>query len=388
MIGGGFISEGGYGCTFHPEITSTGKDGTDKFFLTKIQVNDDSAKNEIYIGKQIFKKIDKEDIDRHFAPVISTSDININQLDIVDKDKCTHIKKAQTNDFLLMRIKYVSGLSLDKHFIQQTNSASILRVYIYSFKHLLRSLKYLNECNIIHNDIKNSNIIYNINTNEPVLIDFGLSIPIDEVTNSNIRDFFYVYAPDYYYWSLEIHILNYSLHINENFNEEDLNNIVEAYISDFIILNAFTKDFKVKYMELCKNHAKKYLKFTQKELIKNILSQWETWDCYALCCEFIKLIYILTRYEDNKIIKNEFTAFVLKILLNSIHPDPERRPSIDNLIKQFNLFIMEQKQENLEEIIESINKNKKSIDTYLKKDSKKSTILEKRMSRKKGSRGK
>lgn len=382
MIGGGFISEGGYGCTFHPEITPIGKDGTDKLFLTKIQVNDDSAKNEIYIGKKIFKKIDKEQIERHFAPVISTSSININQLDIVDKDKCTHIKKAQTDDFLLMRIKYVPGLSLDKHFIEQSNSASILRVYIYSFKHLLNSLKYLNECNIVHNDIKNSNIIYNINTNEPVLIDFGLSIQIDEVTNSNIKDFFYVYAPDYYYWSLEIHILNYSLHINEKFTEEDLMGIIDAYISDFIILNAFTKDFKIKYMELCKKYAKKYLKFSQKELIKNILSQWKTWDCYALCCEFIKLIYILTRYENNKIIKNEFTTFILKILLNSIHPDPERRPSVDDLIKQFNLFIMEQKQENLEEIIESINKNKNSIDKELKKDSKKSTKLENSLNKK------
>ena len=56
-------------------------------------------------------------------------------------------------------------------------------------------------------------MIYNEENDYPVLIDFGLSIPIDKITKSNITDYFYIYAPDYYYWSLEIHILNYSLHI-------------------------------------------------------------------------------------------------------------------------------------------------------------------------------
>jgi len=376
MIGGGFINEGGYGCTYHPEITVSGKDSNNKLFLTKIQANDYKVINEIYIGKKIFKSIDKKYINDHFAPVISTSEININQLDIVDKEKCSHIKRSDTNDFLLMKIKYIPGLSLDKHFLQQYNSASILRTYIYSFKHLLTSLKYLNECNIVHNDIKNGNIIYNKITDLPIIIDFGLSIPINEVTNSNIKDFFYIYAPDYYYWPLEIHILNYSLHISENITEDDINNIVKDYTNDYIILNAFSKNFKNKYKNLCKNHAKKYLNFTQRELIKNILSQWTTWDSYALCSEFIKLIYILTSYENNKIIKNNFTGIVLKILLKSIHPDPKRRPSIDSLIRQFNVFIMEQKKENLENLIITISKNKETINTNLKRETKKSIHLE------------
>ena len=95
-------------------------------------------------------------LDKHFAPVISSSSIDIHELTMSEKHKCTHIKKADTNDFLLMKIKYIDGLSLDKYFIQQSNSASVLRTYIYSFKHMLISLKHLIYCNIVHNDIKNA----------------------------------------------------------------------------------------------------------------------------------------------------------------------------------------------------------------------------------------
>ena len=51
MEGGGFVSEGGYGCTYYPEISCSGKETTNKNFLSKIQLNDDSAKNEIKISK-------------------------------------------------------------------------------------------------------------------------------------------------------------------------------------------------------------------------------------------------------------------------------------------------------------------------------------------------
>ena len=153
MIGGGFISEGGYGCAYYPEITKSGKDSNNKNFLTKIQANDIYAENEINIGKRIFKKLKKNEIDKHFAPVISSSSINVHELSMSEKDKCTHIKKTDSNDFLLMRIKYISGLALDKYFIQQYNSSSVLRTYIYGFKHLLSSLKYLEECNIVHGPI-------------------------------------------------------------------------------------------------------------------------------------------------------------------------------------------------------------------------------------------
>lgn len=381
MIGGGFVSEGGFGCAYHPEITKTGKDSNNKNFLTKVLVNDESAKNEIKIGKMIFKKLEKENIDKHFAPVITSSSINVHELSMKEKHKCTHIKKAETTDFLLLKIKYVSGLSLDKYFVQESNSSSILRTYIYSFKHLLRSLKYLEECGIVHNDIKNANMLYNEEEDCPVLIDFGLSMPIEDINIGNIREYFYVYAPDYYYWALEIHILNYSLHINENFTEKELDQIVDTYIQEFQILKAFSKDFVKKYKQTCKFASKKYLGVPQNELIAMVLKNWKSWDCYSACCEFIKLLYILTSLDKGGIIDNSFTVFVLKLLLQGIHPNIDKRVDVDFLIKEFNIFIMEQNLDSVQEVTYSISKNKDSINKKLISDEKKSTKLDKKISK-------
>ena len=101
MIGGGFISEGGYGCAYHPEITKTGKDSNNLNFLTKLVANDNIAENEIKIGKKIFKNISKDDINNHFAPIISSSSINVHELKMEEKDKCSHIKKSETTPTLV-----------------------------------------------------------------------------------------------------------------------------------------------------------------------------------------------------------------------------------------------------------------------------------------------
>ena len=55
MIGGSLLSQGGYGCVFHPEINCKGKETTNKKYISKIQKNDFSAENEISIGKHIEK---------------------------------------------------------------------------------------------------------------------------------------------------------------------------------------------------------------------------------------------------------------------------------------------------------------------------------------------
>ena len=44
---------------------------------------------------------------------------------------------------------------------------------------------------------------------EPQMIDFGISIPIAQLTPQNRKNYFYVFAPEYYLWPLEVHIINF-----------------------------------------------------------------------------------------------------------------------------------------------------------------------------------
>ena len=81
-----------------------------------------------------------------------------------------------------------------------------------SFRFLLDAIGYLLDDGIIHFDIKGENILYNTVSSEPQLIDFGISIPINEINNKNLKEYFYVYAPEYYVWPLEVHVINFLLH--------------------------------------------------------------------------------------------------------------------------------------------------------------------------------
>ena len=89
----------------------------------------------------------------------------------------------------------------------------------------------------------------------------------------------------------------------------------------------------------------------------------------------------MTSLDKGGIIDNSFTVFVLKLLLQGIHPNIDKRVDVDFLIKEFNIFIMEQNLDSVQEVTYSISKNKDSINKKLISDEKKSTKLDKKISK-------
>ena len=69
--------------------------------------------------------------------------------------------------------------------------------------------------------------LYLTKKSKSIIIDFGLSLPMEHVKNTNLYDYFYVYAPEYYVWPLEVHYINFLLHVSENPTEDDLKDMVK-----------------------------------------------------------------------------------------------------------------------------------------------------------------
>jgi len=95
--GGALLSEGGYGCVFHPEITCKGKETTNMGYVSKIQRNDFNARNEVEVGEIVMGTLRKTSRarqgatrhgERYFAPVISSCPIDVRNLAVEDMDKC------------------------------------------------------------------------------------------------------------------------------------------------------------------------------------------------------------------------------------------------------------------------------------------------------------
>lgn len=387
MRGGAFLSEGGYGCVFYPEINCRGRDTSNKEYISKIQRKDFSAENEIAIGNVL--KTMKDWIEKpllnNFAPVISTCPIQISKLSIDEEDKCALFKKEQTDDYIIMRVRYVDNKDFDDYLVSTSSGQELLRTFIGSYNHLLQSLSFLQTVNIVHNDLKGQNIIYDTERSVPIIIDFGLSIPIANVNRENINNYFYIFAPDYYAWALEVHFLNYILHVNPTPSKKDVKGIARAYTQGNAALKSFTPGFRSKFEDLCYQELLYYVGKDENVIIKHVLDSWATWDNYSLSVMFIKILFFLVKKAENgSVLDNPFVVFTTQLLLKNIHPNPRERLSVAATTKAFNLFLYNQEVDKVtvfDELIQQVTDNKPSIDRDLLKSRAATAALSRRIIR-------
>ncbi len=363
MKGGKLISEGGFGCVFNPSIDCNGSSSSEKF-VSKIQRYDNSAKNEIEIGN-ILSKISV--YKSHFAPVISYCNIDIGKIKDKDKNKCMLFKKKKTKQYVLMKMDYIEGMEFLQYMIKNANSVQIIKNIINSFNTLLRSISVLINSKILHYDLKGSNILYSTRKKIPLIIDFGLSINMNKIDNTILKNIFYTYAPQYYVWPLEVHYLGLLFNKNNSPDEEELKSLVNIFVKNNKGINKnFSSKFLKRYEKECLEQLKIYNEIEYNKRIKYLISFWETWDNYSLSIiylRFLKYLALEGFYE------NAFIKFMGKLLLQNIHPNPSKRLSIIDTTHTFNGFLYKEKinvEATFEELTDEFIKNKKNINKNLK----------------------
>ena len=157
MEGGGLISEGGFGCIYHPALTKTGKETNNKKFVSKLQVKNFASDNEIKMGK-IIKDI--FNYNSFFGPIISSQTIKIGTFNKI-KNSCDAYKHNPKKKFVLSKLHYLEGNILNDYIIYNLNSRKLFMYIIDCYKHILDGILKLNDANIIHFDIKGENIMFN-----------------------------------------------------------------------------------------------------------------------------------------------------------------------------------------------------------------------------------
>jgi len=393
MEGGKKLAEGGYGCVFHPEINCKGKQTTNTKYVSKIQKEDFSSENEINIGKTLLEKYKDhpmKPLDNNFAPVVSSCPINIRKIAAPDINNCNVINKVigTVDNFILMKIRFIDMQDLDSFVVNNVDANLILLTLLSTYNHLLKSLELLIQANIIHFDLKGPNIVFDTKDTQPIIIDFGLSIPMYK--NINYPNFFYIYAPEYYVWPPEVHYINLLLHYHDEPSEADIQELAKRYVNNNVALNPFSSHFKKNFITLVVKTLNKYNKVPFKERIKTIITHsWKTWDNYALSIIYLKFIYFITHTQNNKFISNGFIKYMVKLQLKNIHPDCMKRLSVNETQKRFNAFLYNEKEDtiqSLKELSVEISRNKKSVDKKLKRDIKQTATLSKKLIESKGLR--
>lgn len=355
------LSQGGFGCVFYPGITCSGKSRKNDKIVTKIQARDFNSDNESLIG-EIIQTLPNYKL--YFLPVVDSCKIDVRTVKSKDLMKCDVINNSVKETFVGMDLPYLDGENIVNALIDK-RAGFIIRVISESYIYLLNAVELLKKVNVLHMDIKSANIIYKKNSSSPRIIDFGISIPCDNLTNDNMKKYFYGFSPEYFVWALEIHVINYLLHETENsLTKKDIDIISESFVSSNAALDLFSVDFVNKYLSKTKSYLKKYVNMPKETAIQKLLETRWSWDLYSLSIMYLRIIFALfSSKKENIFIKN-----IIGVLKTNINPDFNDRIDVKKARENFyDIFYMDGDVNEFIELKMIIEKTKNNNTKNLKK---------------------
>jgi hypothetical protein len=416
-----FLGQGSYGCVYYPGIDCKGKKNTKKT-VTKVQEINFYSKNEKNIG--FFMKKNIKNFKNYFSPIIKAcivkfdiiekSDLNLKKCDTLFEDYNSSIANVlnytytnndtnDTNDtnandtnanygfrntsvydthdtskqqvyteYFLMYSYYIKNKSLKEYYSNTTNYADCVISILNNFSYLLNSLMILHKHKFVHNDLHVNNILINLKTNKPIILDFGLSFQINKCykLNKNSIDFYYLkkfifdFRLDHYHINIEKRFLcffvyNTSQDFYSIIDTNDADNLltkttIDLFINDSYDSIANNKEISEFFSNDELSEYKKalqlfYYKFhnktdypTYSTIVKYLLDFVYAYnDLYSLT---IDLLYI---YHNNKVfLKNIdttekknlkiFLDFFIQLYKKVLYPDPNMRLQINEL---YNIYM-------------------------------------------------
>ena len=361
------LNQGAYGCVYYPGITCNGNLEKNKKFITKIEIYDKTSINEIEISN-IIKKI--KNYRQYFSPVMKYCITKLNKLEKFkhNLDDCEPINVSDNiySQFILIYINYINGKQIEKYFLDDINSPIIyVSKLLHDYVYLQKSLLKLQSNNIVHYDLHSGNIMYDIDKNRPIIIDFGLSFNNKKFYISNnlknlnfleIKKLTTHYSPKHYTYPPESHFVTYILsdltrdNIELIINKQISSDMITSFINDMYKYNKLHISYKY-YKELKKddnnvvkidskfyytelqNYYKLFLNKTIKEAIEYLIGYLYNLDFYTLTIDFgviiIKILDKLISQNSYNISVISLLFFILEILINNLKIDPEKRMTHD-----------------------------------------------------------
>ena len=263
--------------------------------------------------------------------------LNISQLneDIIEKLK-------DTDDKQYYLFKYNDKNAVDFiDFLYKSNSIKKLILdNINAFQHLLYGLHVLNENNVCFFDISPKNIVFLENYREkPVFYNFKFSL------NLNKLEFTYIShilnkMEDFTYQPLEIHILYYFIkHKMVTISYAFIEEFCEEFVENLNILRLFSDNYKKSYKEQCIETMKKYINQPRKEILDDILERNDKWDVYGISMIFLHIFGCISRIFS---LKGTFISKITIELARNLHPDSDKRMSLEETLNMFNKYLDEE----------------------------------------------
>jgi len=311
------LAAGGFGCVFRPRISCSGKPTKSSKEVTKVQADDQAARNEVSIS-QIVRTI--PGYARYFGVVKSACPIQSSKITPLVTETCGVIKDVA--NLLLLTFDYVPNVSMHKVAMASLSRREDVYVLLHSYALLLESLVRLASVNILHMDLKAENVLYDAVYHLPVIIDFGIATNMQKLTPAKWKVTFYVFAPEYYIWPPEINLIAYLLHVNDSPTEQEISLMADAIMKNNKALDRLPTVFREKWATSFVAFCLPFLGRPSEEVIHELTSFWKTWDNYSLSVMYVKFF---SDWDAAHTATHDFSMALLEPLLFSLHADPRMR---------------------------------------------------------------
>ena len=223
------------------------------------------------------------------------------------------------------------------------NSKSIKKLIfdiINSFQHILYGLHILNENNICFFNLSPENIVYLENFREKALLrNFKFSLNINKLDYTYFSHFLNK-LEDFTFQPLEIHILYYFVKHNMiTISYSFIDEFCENFVENLNILRLYSENYKKAYKEQCIETMRKYINLSKKDIIDDILERNNKWDVYGISMIYLQIFGCISRVFS---LKGTFISKITMTLSKNLHPNSDKRMSLEETLNVFNKYLNEE----------------------------------------------
>ena len=239
--------------------------------------------------------------------------------EITKKDRSNIITES---NYILLNYKDKTLYSLYDYILSIENNNHKFRIILDSYLYLLEAINITSENNLVHNNINNNTIFLNdLSIIKPIIMKFDYSMHIT-YENINLLEFVKPYLLEY--MPFELHVLSF---LFNNQLDSLSNSNIELIINNIfasIYVNILNEQNFTKYKEEAYHFLNKYINKSILFIVNDIFVYYKTWDNYNLS------IYYLDILKKSNANTNLYPF--LNILLQNIHPNPNKRYNIKESI--------------------------------------------------------
>jgi len=299
-----------------------------------------SARNSFFIVNEatICHKITKIPYYYNYFSILEDYEkLNISQLDDNTIEK---LRDMNDNQYYLFKYDDKNSVDFIDFIYNSTSIKKLIFDTINSFQHILQSLSVLNENNICYFDISPKKILFLDNYREkPILSNFRFSLQLNRLDYTYISNILSK-VQNFTYLSPEIHVLFYF--VNENIQTISylfIEEFSENFVENLNILRLFSKDYKISYKQQCIHSLKKYINIPKEQILNDILERKNKWDVYGISILFLQIFGCIFRVFS---LKDTFISKIVIELSKNLHPDSDKRMSLEETLVLFNKHLNEQ----------------------------------------------